>query len=282
MSPNRIHAAACLLALLAAPLAGMEATDSEKRSFDLAAVDGRRFLLVDNINGSIAVRAGGERVELELVKLYRAKSAEALERARRESRLGVEQEPGRLALVQDGEFRCDRSAHRRLCENEAGERGYEVEFDWTLTVPADLDLEVRTVNGGRVEVAGVHGRVEAANVNGAVKLSGLRGATRAETVNGDVEASFDAVPPGDLSFATVNGELDLAFPPGFGAELKAHTLNGEVLTDFPFQALTPPPAAARDGQGRHRLSGGAVRLGAGGPRLECETVNGDILIRARG
>src|SRR5690606_36608102 len=133
---------------------------------------------------------------------------------------------------------------RRLCEKEAGERGYEVEFDWTLTVPADVDLEVRTVNGGRVEVAGVHGRVEAANVNVAVKLAGLRGATRAETVNGDVEASFDAVPPGDLSLATVNGELDLAFPPGFGAELKAHSLNGEVLTDFPFQALTPPPAAA--------------------------------------
>lgn len=282
MSPNRIRAAACLLALLAAPVAGLEARDSEKRSFDLAAVDGRRFLLVDNVNGSIAVRAGGARVELELVKVYRAKSGDALERARRESRLAVEQEPGRLALVQDGKFRCDRSPHRRLCENAAEERGYEVEFDWTLTVPADLDLEVRTVNGGNVEVAGVRGRVEAANVNGAVKLAGLRGATRAETVNGDVEASFDAVPTGELSFASVNGELDLAFPAGFGADLSAHTLNGEVLTDFPFQTLAPPPAAERDGRGRYRLSGGNVRLGAGGPRLECETVNGDILIRARG
>lgn len=282
MSPNRIHAAACLLALLAAPAVGLEARDSERRSFELAAIDGRRFLLVDNVNGSISVRAGGERVELELEKVYRAPSAEALERARRESRLTVEQEPGRLALVQDGAFRCDRSARRRLCEEDAEARGYEVEFDWTLTVPADLDLEVRTVNGGSVEVAGVRGRVEAANVNGAVRLTGLRGATRAATVNGDVEASFDAVPPGELSFTSVNGELDLAFPAGFGAELSAHTLNGEVLTDFPFQALASPPAAARDGRGRYRLSGGGVRLGAGGPRLECETVNGDILIRARG
>jgi hypothetical protein len=282
MSPNRIRAAAGLLALLAAPAVGLEARDSEQRSFELAAIDGRRFLLIDNVNGSISVRAGGDRVELALEKVYRAPSAAALERARRESRLTVEQEPGRLALVQDGEFRCDRSARRRLCEADAEERGYEVEFDWTLTVPADLDLEVRTVNGGSVEVAGVRGRVEAANVNGAVRLTGLRGATRAATVNGDVEASFDAVPPGELAFASVNGELDLAFPAGFGAELSAHTLNGEVLTDFPFQALAPSPAAARDGRGRYRLSGGGVRLGAGGPRLECETVNGDILIRARG
>lgn len=282
MSPTRIRTAACLLALLAAPLAGLEAKDSEQRTFELAAIDGKRFLLVDNVNGSIAVRAGGERVELELEKVYRANSAEALERARRESRLTVEEEPGRLALVQDGEFRCDRAARRRLCAEDAEERGYEVEFDWTLTVPADLDLEVRTVNGGSVEVAGVRGRVEAANVNGAVKLTGLRGATRAATVNGDVLASFDAVPPGELSFASVNGELNLSFPASFGAELSAHTLNGEVLTDFPFRTLTPPPATARDGQGRYRLSGGGVRLGAGGPRLECETVNGDILIRARG
>lgn len=272
------------LALLcaAAPLAAVETRETERRAFDLAAVDGHRFLLVDNVTGSVVVRAGaGDRIELELRKSYRADDPARLERARRETRLTVEQEPGRLALVQDGEFRCDRSPHRFLCGEAAERLGYEVGFDWVLTVPRDLDLEVRNVNDGRIEITGVAGRVEAANVNGEVTLAELGGAARASTVNGALRASFAALPAGDLSFSSVNGELELVFPAGFGAELSAHTLNGEVLTDFPFQTLAPAPVAARDGRGRHRLAASSVRLGGGGRRLECETVNGDILIRAR-
>lgn len=282
MRIRRLATAALALLALAAPLAGVETSETEHRAFDLPAVAGHRFLLVDNVTGSVVVRAGsGDRIELELRKSYRSDGAAGLERARRETKLTVEQEPGRLALVQDGEFRCDRAAHRFLCREEAEGLGYEVGFDWVLTVPRDLDLEVRNVNDGPVEIAGVTGRVEASNVNGQVTLSELGGATRASTVNGDLRASFAAIPTGDLRFASVNGELELTFPAGFGAELSAHTLNGEVLTDFPFQTLAPAPAATRGARGRHGLSASSTRIGGGGPRLECETVNGDILIRAR-
>jgi hypothetical protein len=279
---RHLWTAACVLMTLTAPLAAIETRETERRTFELPAVDGHRFLLVDNVTGSVTVRAvSGDRIELEVAKRFEAKSGAELERAKRETRLTIEQEPGRLALVQDGEFRCDRSPHRFLCEKSSEDLGYEVVFDWVLTVPRDLDLEVRNVNQGAVSIADVRGRVEAANVNGPMKLSGLAGAATVSTVNGDLEASFAALPAGDLRFASVNGKLDLAFPAGFGAELSAHTLNGEVLTDFPFQTLAPRPAAARGERGRYRLSGSSVRIGGGGPRLECETVNGDILIRAR-
>lgn len=278
----RSSAFTLLLVATAASGATHTAQESESRSFDLVAASGRPLLVVDNVNGSIVVEAGAAgRVEVEIVKTFEARSAEALERIRREAKLAVEQEPGRLALVQDGPFRCDRAEHRRLCETEADRRGDEVTFDWKLAVPRELDLEVRNVNGERVEVRGVAGRVEVAHVNGAVTLGDLEGPTRASTVNGDLSASFAALPAGDLHFATVNGELDLAFPADFGADLTAHTLNGEVLTDFDFESLAPKPATSLDGGGRYRLEGSTTRIGRGGPRLECETVNGDILIRAR-
>lgn len=272
----------CGAAASAASAATHAATETERRSFELVAAAGRPQLLVDNVNGSIVVEAGGAgRVEVEIVKTFEAKSAEALDRIRREAKLTVEQEPGRLALVQDGPFRCDRAENRRRCEQEADRRDDEVTFDWKLTVPRELDLDVRDVNGERIEVHGVAGRVEVEHVNGAVTLTGLEGPTRATTVNGDVAASFAASPAGDLRFTTVNGELDLAFPADFGAELSAHTLNGEVLTDFPFETLAPQPEARRDGGGHYRLEGSTTRIGRGGARLECDTVNGDILIRVR-
>ena len=110
MRIRRLPTAALALLALAAPLAGVETSETEHRAFDLPAVAGHRFLLVDNVTGSVIVRAGsGDRIELELRKSYRSDGAAGLERARRETKLTVEQEPGRLALVQDGEFRCDRA-----------------------------------------------------------------------------------------------------------------------------------------------------------------------------
>lgn len=274
------------LALALAPAAAgakAKATESEKQSFELRPADGKRFLLVDNIQGSVTVRAGaaGDRIELELTKRFRADSEAALARAKSEAKLTVEAEPGRLALVQDGPFRCDRAEHRHLCRASQEDLDWEAIFDWVLTVPADLDLEVRTVNEGKVSVTGVAGRIEAANVNGAIELVDVAGAVSATTVNGPLAASFRAQPTGDLSFQTVNGELDLAFPPGFGAVLSAQTLNGEVWTDFDFESV----AARRESSGsgrRQKLEGARLVLGAGGPKLDCQTVNGDILIREKG
>jgi len=274
------------LALALAPAAAdakVNATEKERQSFELRPVDGRRYLLIDNVQGSITVRAGaaGDRVELELTKRFRADSAAALERAQRETKLTVEAEPGRLALVQDGPFRCDRSEHRHLCRESREDLEWEALFDWVLTVPADLDLDVRTVNEGKVSVTGVSGRIEAANVNGGIELTDVAGSVSAATVNGGVSASFREQPTGDLSFQSVNGELDLAFPSGFGAVLSAQTLNGEVWTDFDFQTVAAQREASARGR-RQKLSGASLRLGAGGPRLDCQTVNGDILIREKG
>lgn len=278
-----LTAAAVALSLSPAPAAASaKATETVRKSFELRPAAGRRYLLVDNVSGSVTVRAGaaGDRVELELVERFEADSAAALARARSEAKLTVEEEPGRLALIQDGPFRCDRAEHRYLCRESREHRDWEVAFDWTLTVPADLDLEVRTVNDGKVSITGVAGRIEAANVNGAIELAEVAGTVRASTVNGRLSASFRRQPTGDLSFQSVNGEVDLAFPSGFGAELSAQTMNGEVWTDFPFETLAARRVETRHG-GRHKLEGSAIRIGAGGPKLECQTINGDILIRER-
>ena len=52
---------------------------------------------------------------------------------------------------------------------------YEMSWEWDVTVPPGVDLEVSTVNGGTLSVDGARGSVRATNVNGALRLTGLGG-----------------------------------------------------------------------------------------------------------
>jgi hypothetical protein len=284
----RAHALRCatlVLIVSTAPVAALESTDVERRSFELSPTSDGRRVEIDNVFGPVTVRgSAGDRVELTIHRRITAADAAELERARAEVRLEVMEAAGRLELVQDGPFRddCDERGRRR---GRHRERDYEVEWSWEVTVPSDVALEVSTVLGDLVLVDGVGGELDVANVNGAVRVVGARAATEAATVNGDVEVEFAVRPTAPMSFSTVNGEIEVALPAGSGAELAVETLNGEIYTDFPAAATARPATVERERSGRgtrFRLGGETVvRLGAGGPRLAANTVNGDVLIRER-
>jgi hypothetical protein len=280
-----LRRAALVLIVSAAPLAALESSDVERRSFELPPTSDGRRVEIDNVFGPVTVRGGaGDRVEVTIRRRITADDAAELERARAEVRLEVVEAAGRLELAQDGPFRddCDEPGRRR---GRHRERDYEVEWSWEVTVPSDVALEVSTVLGDLVLVDGVGGELDVANVNGAVRVVGARAATEAATVNGDVEVEFAVRPTAPMSFSTVNGEIEVALPAGSGAELAVETLNGEIYTDFPAAATARPATVERERSGRgtrFRIGGETVvRLGAGGPRLAANTVNGDVLIRER-
>lgn len=261
-------------------------TDVVSRSLPLGAAT---TVEIDNVFGSVSVRAGAAgRVEVKIRRTIRAESESALADARREVVLEVYEEDGRLELVQGGPFRDDDCSRR--CDDgddSAGHRrrswdpDYDVEWRWEVTVPAAIALEASNVNGGDLVIAGVTGTVEAANVNGDVRLTGLGGRANASTVNGELSAEFTRALAAPAEFSTVNGDVSLTFPRGFGAELEFSTLHGDVYTDFDLDSSPVPARVERDG-GRWRVGRETVvKLGGGGPRLACTTVNGDVLIRER-
>lgn len=294
---SAVIAGIALAAALSMPLAALEQSATVTKSFTLSAVDGRRTLVVDNVNGAIEIEAGtGSIVTLTLKETFKAKSAEEMTRARQEVALEVTEHPGRLELVQGGPWRC-RGRRHRDGESRAGrdecccddfdhhDRDYEVRFDWTLKVPRELDLEVENVNDGAIRITGTVGRLEVGHVNDDITLENVAGQVDARTVNGALKVSFAASPAGNCRFGTVNGDIDLAFPKGLGAELSFATLNGEVYTDFPFEMAKLPTTSARSTSGgRHHHELGkttAATIGGGGLGLACNTVNGDIYIRER-
>jgi DUF4097 and DUF4098 domain-containing protein YvlB len=140
------------------------------------------------------------------------------------------------------------------------------------------------VNKSHISVNGTAGDYTISNVNGPIEMTDVEGSGTVHTVNGGVKVLYARNPTGATSFKSVNGSLDISFRSGLNADVRMKTMNGGLYTDFDVSAL---PIAASPGENRNgkfvwssrRMTG--VRIGGGGPELQFETLNGDVMVRNR-
>ena len=277
---NRMAVAlvAALLTLGAAAQAGEMRHESSRtidESFDLGRDADNMLLIVDNINGGIEVRGGaGSTVRIRAVRTNHARDRRALERAESEVSLEMYRDGDELVLRVDGPFR-DR--YRRDHNNP----GYFVEFDIEVEVPAQMALDLSTVNGGDIITRGARGPFDVNNVNGEIDLSGLGSSGDATTVNGEIRLAWDRNPDDSCTFHTVNGDIRTSFAERLHADLKFDTFNGEAYTNFEVHMLSPDIKTDRKrGGSMVRIDKKSrVRAGSGGPELNYKTLNGDIEVR---
>ena len=161
---------------------------------------------------------------------------------------------------------CDEDGYHSHNDGDGGRRN-NVEVEFTISLPAGVNLVAASVNGD-VEVAGATAEVNASTVNGDVRAASSGGPVSATTVNGDVRASMRSAGTGDLRYSTVNGSIELELPASLNADVELRTVNGGFETDFPM-TLTGRV-------GPRRLSG---KIGSGGRDLRATTVNGSITLR---
>ena len=257
-----------------------------RKTYTMAAGNAHKSLIVDNIFGSIQVTAiDGDQVQLVVNKTLRAESQSKLDLARKEVTLDVTDQPDLLKLYVNGPFRCDCNDG---CDGNRyhGDRDetYRVKMDFELQVPRNIDVELRTVNSGQIVVKGVTGEFLVRNVNGTVDMTDVAGSGTARSVNGHVKVAFREAPKENSSFGSINGVIELSFPKTLSADFRFKTFNGGVYTDFPVTAL-PVRAVEEQHEGSKvvirsdRYSGG--RIGAGGPEIKVDTLNGDIRILSK-
>ena len=229
--------------LLAAAAAVADVRDNRTIERRLEIPGSTAGLVVDNVFGSIRVTThGSHSIEFVAVERIEADSQRDLERARREVSLNVAQRGHEVVLYVDGPFRD--------CRNHCNwDPDYLVHYDLDIRVPAETDIDLKTVNEGEIEVTGVRGSFHVSNVNGGVELTAISGSGDASTVNGPLRVVFDENPDADSHFSTVNGELDFVFQPDLAADMRFKTFNGEVWTDFVSEPLPPTASPARDRQG---------------------------------
>jgi hypothetical protein len=233
-------------------------------------------VIVANVEGFVHVQ-GGPVSDVQVVahKIIRAETDHDLEQAKRDVQLQMTESPGTVSITYDAPWVCRDDRHD--CRDHT-ERFYSVRFDIRVTVPMNSRLVASTVNGGDLTVTRFDGPFHIRNVNGGIHMEGIGGTGDATTVNGPVQVRFTKNPAQSSSFRTVNGPVDIYFAQSLSADLSFKTLNGEVFSDFD---VVPSPVIAvaerRNGKFVYRNNrGGSGRAGSGGPKLEFETVNGDI------
>ncbi len=105
--------------------------------------------------------------------------------------------------------------------------------DFTITVPRDTALELRTSYGGEIHVTDVAGNVTVQNLNGEITLEDLAGGAVIESMNGEINASFTQLAPANpISISTMNGEVSVRLPADASANVRLRSQNGSILTDF--------------------------------------------------
>lgn len=235
---------------------------------EFSTAPGETRLTVKNIFGSVSVRGHKENVvRITGVRIDRARDAEALERAQEEVELKIEQTGNELRAVVDGPFRDGNKVNW-----DSSRYPYQVAFELEIWVPIKTSLDVSTVNKGTVNAANIEGNFRLSNVNGPVHAENLQGAGEIRSVNGKVTVEFAANPTSESTFKTVNGNVEVSFPQDLDGEIVARTVNGDLYSDFDLLLRSSRGVGAK----RFRLT-----AGKGGPELNFQTINGDILIRKR-
>lgn len=236
--------------LLMACVAGERHTVTINRTWP---ADGIHRLNVNEVNGSVNVEAGTAN-EITLVAHVRA------------------YEKPQPNLENQGYFKTDVSGdtleigrkHHRKIRFIGFNFGDEVSVDYSLRVPPQLELELRTVNG-RIATHGIDGPTEAKSVNGEINLENAGTAdVYAHTVNGRVMAKFVRDFQG-AKLKTVNGRVIAVLPPSASFACDLSQVNGDFEANFPLSIHSHP--------GSRRVSGD---VNGGRHSLRISTVNGDI------
>jgi hypothetical protein len=238
-----------------------------------------RTFEIDNVFGSISVKGySGDIVKLTAKKTIRARTKQALQKAKEEVTLDISSKDNCILTYVDGPFRGEDCKINWNLEDS----GYIVQYDFEVSVPRGTAVSLKTVTNGDIDVTGINGDFNIRNVNGKIIILGIAGSGKAHTVNGKVETVFTENPGSNCSFRTINGNLEVTFLPKLSADFKLKTFNGKIYSDFPPVYLPPSLTKGERKRGKYvykssRFQG--IRIGSpGGPTIKMDTLNGNIIL----
>lgn len=256
-------------------------------------------VVVANINGDVKVSGyAGDKVMLEVTKKVRAKTQDRLEEGKREMQLGFVDRADTLIFYAAGECndfgKLSKKERRQSgidwgyhwdCNGRGNDcnKRYDYTLDFTLKVPASINVVLSTVNEGNVTVDNLNGALHVENINGAIKLSNIRREAYASTINGDVDVEYSANPEKPCRFYTLNGDINAWFQKGLTADMSFESFNGDLYTNVAQLESLPVIVVKEqhdDGM-KYKVNGNRFRIGKGGTLLDFETFNGDVYLKER-
>ena len=254
-----------------------------KKEFPVQKAAGTVLAIYD-LEGSVNVEGyAGDKVVLEIDKVISAKTTELVETGKKEFKLEFEQKSDSI-IVYIAEPYDTRPHSDRQRYNNDRHIEYRCQLQFTVKVPYDISLDIRTVNNGSLSIQNVNGSLKAHNVNGGIAIKNAKGATEARTINGGVTVNYLSVPTDSSSYYTLNGTLEVTYPAALSANIQFKSMNGAFYTDF--ENTEPLPLfvvknVENAGKGTmYRLDvARRIKFGNGGTVLKFETMNGNIYVK---
>lgn len=262
----------------------LEFKEHLSKEFTIKENSGKNTLAVYNIFGSIKVKGyKGDKVVIEVNKTITADDKETLDAGKTEFKVNFEQKGDSVLAYISAPFDSRPNRNNRNWNNEK-KIEYHYNLEYTVKVPFSMDLRVSTVNNGDVLVEDVAGLLHVSNVNGAIKLTNAKGAAEVKTINGNVDANYLSVPPGESQFKTLNGNVTIIYPQSLSADCQFKTFNGEFYTDFPDAETLPVKLVKNQETNQNKTTykvnaETSIRIGKGGKIFKFETFNGNIYLK---
>lgn len=266
---------------------GQKDTETIKKNFLLSSDAKEMWFCICNISGDVEVEAyDGNTIELTLEKQVSSRVQSDITKGMKELQIDVSEGNDFVKVQMTAPYITNRSKDDELDCSSQWERNsgreYRFRYDYKVKVPRHINVKISTVNNGDLFIKGVEGEIYANNVNGDVELVGVKENTKAHTVNGTIEVQYAAMPSEFGEFQTINGNIEIYTPANAAAVYSFDTGNGEVFSDFDFSKKLAPKVVtnAKRGGTKYKISNSnSYQIGKGGPTLDFETLNGDVLIR---
>jgi DUF4097 and DUF4098 domain-containing protein YvlB len=269
-------------------------TETITKEFKFEKASPQNTLILANINGNVKVEGyAGDKILIEAQRSIKAKTNERLEKGKQEMQLRQIDNYDTIIFYVGNNCTKFGYQHNKKgrgnwgynwnCDDDDCRDQYDYKFDFTIKVPAGVNVDVSTVNDGNVSIKQVKGAIKAGNVNGAIALMDLEGRVEANTINGDVDFNFVKNPTGYCRFYTLNGDINAYFQKGLAANMSFKSFNGDLYTNLEKLESIPMEVEKVKGENGYHLKvgGSKYKVGTGGPTLEFETFNGNAIVKER-
>jgi Putative adhesin len=158
-----------------------------------------------------------------------------------------------------------------MSQSRNGDRNQSWAVSYEVFVPRNADLSLKTHNGG-ISIADVRGNIQFEAMNGGVNLKNLAGDVEGTTKNGGLNITLagNRWDGNKLDARTTNGGVNLSMPAGYNAHFETATVNGHLNANFDMTVRGNLSEVSK------KMS---TDIGAGGPTIHVETVNGGVNVK---
>jgi DUF4097 and DUF4098 domain-containing protein YvlB len=142
---------------------------------------------------------------------------------------------------------------------------------YEVFVPRNADLSLKTHNGG-ISIADIRGNIQFDALNGGVNLKNLAGDVEGTTQNGGLNITLagNRWDGAKLDARTTNGGVNVSMPASYNAHFETATVNGHLNANFDMTVHGNLSELSK------KMS---TDIGAGGPTIHVETVNGGVNVK---